>query len=670
MLTKQKNRIWLRGLEWALCVLGILAVSLSLGLARVETCDYVSVNGDFQSYNAFRRILAGQIPYVDFANYVGMAPILLNLPFVALQNTFAASLFITNFTANLLFSVTVLLVFWLITRSKPAAMLAAVFFTKFVSSGLLATLFGPGLGACWADTFESLYTPSNSMRIARLFLTFLLVGAALCWLKAGGYGLDGTALQQSASRLPACGIWGLAAGLGVTWSNDFGLGCLFCVTVLFLLVQALCLWNGWRSFLARLGVYLAGGFAGAAVSVCLATWFHPQAYLEFTASVGEWQYFYFNGTDGRAMLPYLLTQPRLWAFALPTAAFLIWCLARLWQKRLTDRQLLLGFAAFAVLAATGAYTVSGSGYNFKEALEGYTWLALFALIARGVLWLLRGLAPLRDKALRTCAGVLALALVAVAVRDAAAWPGTEHRGQYIPALGGWCEYTRALVDTPAQTGGAPVFSVYATGLEAVEGVFQPTGSDYIIHALGTERRRAYLEEFEAGDYPYAQTPNLPLENWLTAQNWDFYRQLWAEYRRVGGTEYSWLWQKTGDNTLPVQATVTVQRQSDSSVLLTVNAQENATFTADLEITYNTGFTSAWGAFLSLGRRMVTFATPLYGDTAGVGANLPAQGTAYLPIRVENGRGSATLHASDGAYTSLTLREARFVRALPAMNLYE
>ena len=670
MLTKEKQKLRLKALEGALCALGLLAVSFSLALARVETCDYVSVNGDFQSYNVFRRMLAGQTPYLEFANYVGMAPVLLNLPLVALKNTFANSLFVTNFTSALLFSVTVLLVFWLITRSRPMALAAAVFFVKFCSSGLLATLFGPSLGGYWTNLFQSLYAPGNSMRIARLFLPFLLVGAALIWLKARRCTLEESALQTSLERPAACLVLGAAAGLGVTWSNDFGLACLFCLTVLFLLLQALRLWRGWRPFAARLGVYLAGALAGGALSVCLATRFHPLAYLRFTRDVGGWQYFYFNGTGGRAMLLYLLETPRLWLFALPVLAFLVWCLVRLWQKRLTDRQLLLGFVFFAILAATGAYTVSGSGYNFREALEGYAWLALFALAARGALWLTKRAPRLRDGALRFAACSLAAVLAVLAVRDAAAWPNAEHRGRYIEGLGGWCEYTGALVDAPALTGGAPVFSAYATGLETVEGAFQPTGCDYIIHALGEGRRAAYLEEFARGEYPYAQTPRLELENWLTAQNWDFYRQLWAGYERVSATEYSWLWRKCGSRALPVEASAAVEQLDEGTVQITVAAPGGGTFTADLFFAYDTQFTSGWGALLSLGRRMVSAGTPLFGDMPGVGANLPASGQAYLPVRVENGVGTVTLWAQDSEFVRLTVHSAQVVRALPAMDLYE
>lgn len=669
-LKLQRKKGKLRALEGCLWALAVAAVSLSLALARVESCDYVSVNGDFQSYNVFRRMLAGQTPYVDFANYIGMAPVWVNLPLVALNNPFAGSLFATNFTSNLLFSVTVLLWVWLITQNRPAALLASVFFTKFVSSGLMATLFGPALGGYWTGLFQNLYAPGNSMRIARLFLPFLLAGLGLVWLWRKGASPEGTGLQEAFTRLPACGLLGALAGAGLLWSSDFGLATAFCVAVLFLLEQALRLWAGARAFFARLAAFAAGFAAGMLACASLVTGFRPGAWLQSLAGTGSWQYFYFNGTGGKALLLYVFTTPRLLLFALPCAAFLIGCLVRLWQKKLTDRQLLLGFVAFALLAATGAYVLSGSGYNFKEVLEGYFWLAVFALAARGLLWLTRRFARRRDLALRALAGALALALVALAGLDAARWPSSVRSGQYLEALGGYTTYQKALVELPEVTGGEPVFSVYATGLEAVEGVFQPTGCDYIIHALGDETRADYVSAFAEGGWAWAQTPRMDLENWLTVQNWDVYRHLWAGYERCYATEYSWLWRACGDRSLPVEAQVSARRQSDSSWTITVTAPAGESFTADLYLRWESGFTGPWGAFLSLGRSMVGCAVPLFGDMPGVAGYFPASGEVYIPLRVENGQGTATLWSADENFTELTVTEARLERALPALDLYE
>ena len=75
------------------------------------------------------------------------------------------------------------------------------------------------------------------------------------------------------------------------------------------------------------------------------------------------------------------------AFALPYAGLFIFSAVRLVQKRLSDRLFLLAFLGFCILTASGAYVLSGSGYNFKEALEGFLWLGAGALILKALLHL-------------------------------------------------------------------------------------------------------------------------------------------------------------------------------------------------------------------------------------------------------------------------------------------
>lgn len=116
--------------------------------------------------------------------------------------------------------------------------------------------------------------------------------------------------------------------------------------------------------------------------------------------------------------------------------------------------------------------------------------------------------------------------------------------------------------------------------------------------------------------------------------------------------------------------MSVQRQSGSGWTVTVSAPEGETFTADLYIRWESGFTSAGGAFLSLGRSMVGCAVPLFGDMPGVAGYFPASGEGYIPVRVENGQGTATLWSADENFTELTVTEARLERALPALDLYE
>lgn len=50
----------------------LIAICVIHALASGHYANFMAVNGTFQNYNPVRRLLAGQIPYRDFQDYLGM----------------------------------------------------------------------------------------------------------------------------------------------------------------------------------------------------------------------------------------------------------------------------------------------------------------------------------------------------------------------------------------------------------------------------------------------------------------------------------------------------------------------------------------------------------------------------------------------------------------------
>ena len=244
------------------------------GAGRVSVCDYVSINGDFQSYNVFRRILAGQTPYLDFVNYIGMAPVWINLPLVALNNTFAGSLFATNFTSNLLFSAAVLIWVYLVVRRLSAAMVVSAALTKFVSSGLLATVGGPA-GAYPDPAVPGVVQPGQ-FDADRTPVSALFAGGSGFAVAGGARRSSGRSGAAKALADPKpCLLVGGLAGAGLLWSSDFGLATAFSVTVFFLLVQT-AHWRGARAFAGAAGFVCGGVGRGLPSGRLPGYWFPPR----------------------------------------------------------------------------------------------------------------------------------------------------------------------------------------------------------------------------------------------------------------------------------------------------------------------------------------------------------------------------------------------------------
>lgn len=94
-----------------------------------------------------------------------------------------------------------------------------------------------------------------------------------------------------------------------------------------------------------------------------------------------------------------------------------------------------------------------------------------------------------------------------------------------------------------------IWSVYANVLEGDLGIFQPSGYDYIIHAVGPERRQEYVKSFDRTrpDYVITMRNDFFLyEEWLRNEHWDFYHRLLLNYRIKDVTSYHLIWERIPD----------------------------------------------------------------------------------------------------------------------------
>lgn len=664
MKQTDKRKQWGKWAFIALYVLAIFMMSWQFAAERASLCDYVSINGDFQSYNVFRRILAGQTPYLDFINYIGMAPVAVNLPLVALNNSFSMSLFVTTFTSNVIFCLGVLMLVYLICENLPVSLVVSALVSKVVSTGIFLRLLGPKYGYLFTERFKGLFTPSNSMRGTRSFLPFLLVAFAMLavflYKKKTG---------RTLNWIDALTHPGWTAGMGavcgafVVWSNDYGVAVIGAALVLLLVLQAAEHHLKPALFLRNLGAFAAACAAGAFASITLVTAGHPLAWFSATSQSAKYQFFYFNGTDGKNVLTYLFTIGLLWLFVGLCLVFFGCALYKLLTKQAGNRLVYLVFIALSVVAATFIYILGGSGFNCREPLEVMVILGLGAYLLRGLLHLCRRW----KRGIGIASFALLVCLLGYYTLQAVTYDAPE-QGTYIEGFKGRSTLTGELVDAAALVGDKPVFSTYATGLELVTNQFQPTGCDYIIHALGSDTQRDYARQFREGEYPFAHTSALPVEAWVANQNWFFYRELLPNYQQVFKSEYGWLWERCPSRELDAQVTCRVEQLDGSRVKIICTSDFTEEFTADIKVGYTTRFDGLWNGLLSLGRRAVVASGSCLAGGASQGIALPGESDeTFLPVHMENGQGEITLTGSYGDGVLLDVEQAEFVSALPVLS---
>lgn len=671
----RKNAWVQKCIPWVLWAVAVLAFSMYLAYERVVVCDYSSVNGDFQSYNVFRRMMDGQIPFVDFANYIGMAPVYLNYPLVAaLGGSFRDSLFVTNFTSHILFCICSFLILWFCSGSKYLSLIISCVLAKVVSTQIHYFVLGPTYGWIFNERFTGMYTPSNSMRIARCFLPFLLVLIAVLWLRGKKQTEANRPLLNCARSFQGCAVLGAVLGLTITWGGEYGLACIITATVILVFLHIAEYRLPIGQTLLHFCVYFAAMAAGAFLSMAVVTAGHPFAWLKSFLATGEYQSFYFCGIVRQTAVEDLLLNKDFWISAVPFVVCLIWLTIRLFCRKMTDRQLLQYFLLAVILAGTVAYILTGSGFNCREPLQVFTLIALVG-------WMIGALRRMRFwrrccRLIRACQlVVLCAAALYLGSQGVLAATGVTDRvvsGQYVDAFEGYTNVYDALVTADEITGDDQVFSVYATGLELVKGQYQPTGYDYIIHALGKDAQAHYVDTFLTGGYRWAQTPKMQIEGWLAMENWYFYRELYANYSRSFETEYSWMWEYSGDRVLDADVSIEVRKEDDGSVVLELTSDKKETFIADIYLKYQTEFTGVGAALLGLGRENITVTSlGIYPEVENIHFRqiLGGDSETYFPVVMKDGHGTVILQGFDRDGVRVTEVEAEFCRALPRYTLF-
>ena len=677
-----------------LFLFAVCLVAFQLGIEELYDIDFVCTNGDYQNYNVLRRVLDGQIPYHDFANYLGMGPLVLCTPLLMFHNTFAGSVFVTRFVAAAAFMLLTALTLYLVSGHKLLSALGGLLLPKLLSSTLLTWV--PYYGYYINLYLGLLDKPNNSFRIVRMFLTVLLCAAALMLLKLTKCKFtspprEGNLLRVRVRSVRGGACVGFAVGLGVTWSNDFGFACIgsaFVVLLILAIADAVQERAGLRAFRRFLGFFPALA-AGILFSAFIAARGHLGSYLSFTRDIASWQFWYFGvrSWDKTYSLLQLIRmmEPRTWLHWGVYLAVMLYCLYRLCRRKENDRLILFVFLYTSIVAGQVVYIVGSGGNGFPEGVYAFTMLCTAGLVLKGVCMLAQQLH--QGARLHTLSTVLAAAyIVYIAVGTVADWRDcravrAEQRETdvWVEQLDGAFGYTlteqeKALAEGKAYgtrdmygiVGDAPLFSTYASALDNVRGTFQPSGYDYVIHALGDAGFRRYVDNFRQNQYSYVQTTNFdiwPWEMWAAHASWELYREIYASYVPIGNYSYWTLWARQGENAniLDAKATLELRQLDENRVEITVRSAEKRPCYVDVALSWDNDYV------MNL-YRLQTYNSAVFvrdesrsqnnGTVRFDGFFRPSHRDGdHIPVYMENGVGSVILEGQPAECTRLTVHSA-------------
>ena len=646
-----------------LCVFAVIYVGIWKAKYTASAISFFPINGDFQNYNVIRRALDGQLPYVDFKNYLGLGVLYVNTAIMRfVGGTFADSYIVTRIVVLLAFAMTIGVYFYCFSSDLLASLLFAGAVTAFISNVPYWCSFLPEMirekvqNATFVPVFSSLSEIGNSFRGLRGF-AFVLEAILFCFIfhteKIKEWFFKLKVYQQGI-------LIGFIAGSFVPWSNDWGIACY--VSVAFTFFLFMCKNYKFKKIIQGTVSYIVSSVIGLVTILCVVTKGNPIAWVSFTFGVSSWQKTYY-GTNSHDkimalnQLPPFAGQKPFFTFVTVflILLFLGTVLVVILSKKISTRKMQIVYLSTTLFVYTYLYWI-GSSYDEEILLVSASLLYIIPLSF--VYILVKQFAENSSrKWVKGAFHIFVLTGIVVVSLGCIEAGNTYRRGYevqfsassnlYIKELGGNIgSYHDDILEAVQKLKGKTLFSTYASAVECVRDEFQPSGSDYIIHALGEEAREKYIDSFRETDPDVVGFINRTFskwEGWATFENWDFYRAVLPDYSYYFDTEYASYYSKSdpGINVIQTNVDVITEEISDGEFLIHVKTNKNIKHgLVDIKVKYSSALQNFNIKRIPLGK--IVFATGsgefLFSDQFE-GFFLPSETIGkYLPIEIIDGEG--------------------------------
>lgn len=632
--------------------------------------DFYPLNGDFQNFNPVRRYFSGQTPFKDFEVYLGLGHLISGRIFTYLfGGDFHASLYAFRALTFLAFEMTVLVIFWAVLRNSRLAFTAVLVFSAFnlirFESTLpvaIKNLFPEDL----LNVFNVTRGPGNSARFIRScvcvlcpWLAAMLIERAVCASKT-----------RSSVRLTVVlgVIIGSVAALSVFWSNDYGISSAIVIMTISVIV---CLYanvknkRGIKSLAVNFAVMSCSFLIVLLLTAFLITKGHPWSYFGTTMQVSEDQSWY--AVHDPKLKAYYLWDVVWWSpypfVALGLAVlYIIRFLKGKFDPDRIKRYLIPACVLLSSVFAVHLYRFSDGGGT-----EYFQVIFLSVLLAEAIRAVSQSVSFAGSTEFSRKAKFFSyIIIVSVAISSLGGFivgrAGKDLGGVYVPGLGG---NLLGLGDTVNRTkekiGSASVFNTYASAVETVTYQFQPSGIDYIIHALGRKQVEKYMDSYRYYSPKYAGIIREDFAKWegyIRGVNWYFYREMLDERAISFSNAYQNYYIKSRTRQgVAASPQITIKQGRDDQAVITLTfPDETYNGLADVRLDYSIEKTKS-GRNLFCFRQIGHVHDSNVPDAVRFFNDIPLPSNAdyrYLPVIIKNGKGTVTVSSYPQKYTVLKI----------------
>lgn len=639
----------------SICILYAISIS--------HYADFYPINGTFQNYNPVRRMLDGQIPYRDFCDYLGMGHLYLgSIVTFFLGGSYKSSLIAFSFlTFSSLVSISLMISKSLFKKWTNALGITIVLALLIITKPLFF-VHALEIDMAIENALNSALGAGNSARFVRGYI--LPISVALYSLFLRYWEKNSMRLSQSPILKFAPSICaGIIAGISFLWSNDYGISCFVCICIMVFLVFLL---KNKKVSTAVLNatIELITSVVSLIVFGEIFTLGHFSNWAQDTFGTGGYQSWYYNSDKS-----YYIFDVDFSYIMLLQAFIVVTYLVLLYRERCSlysiRRYGIPCFANMVGFCAVNEYHLLSGGYSREVALT----VLFFTIVYESIRLLANVVSNIRLKqSFLIVMCVMSLSWGMSTAKNELLFHYIEPKeGQYIESMGGhMTSLYHDLQSASEFLNGEKLFSTYASGQEVYENQFQPSGIDYIIHVLGDEQRREYMEAFRKSDFRYVATINKNYnqwEYWVERANWFFYRELYRNWHPVYANSYELYWERNKENdeyTVTENVDLMIEHINDTTVKLIVKADEGVEGYADILIDYSVEKRkgSELAQLLIQRNLKVTNAGMSSANDPAFESNyLRKESSEYIPMSIHNGYGELILTSQPEQCTNLNFKHA-------------
>lgn len=637
--------------------------------------DFIPINGTFQNYNPVRRFLNGQIPYRDFQDYLGLGHLYFGSFFTGLLGgSYKDSLIAFTFLTIVSFALISYVIGLAILEKKETA----IAMTNVVLSLLLIS---PNFFIKWtgdmadiAVAMEGALIVGNSARFLRGMILpvvcLLLWGGYFCYKKIGAKSVWIAKHKEDA----ACAGIGFLGGFAFAWSNDYGISCWISLAAILFWVSLSRTRNVIRT-LKNTVLELIASAVGIFAAVEIFTWGNFSGWVSSTFGTGDFQRWYYN--DGKSY--YVTDVDCSWIMLLQAEICIVYMIKLFRERASIDAIRRYGIPAFCNMVcfcAANEYKLLSGGER-REVAFATLFLTILYEIVRHLSHFDR--CQKKEKISVALSLFIGTAWIIAAANEEFAFRYlTVEEGTYVENMdGNLTSLGEDLLRTDAFLDGEKFFSTYASAQEVVSDIYQPSGTDYIIHVLGDAQRESYLNVFHTADFRYAATIKDGYSYWtywMERANWFWYRDLYENWHPVYANTYEVYWEKNeaAETENVIEDGIDVELvEADDSIKIKVRTEKPINGIADAYIDYcvhKKGNRSAKLTFQTFLR--VRNTGQIYAQSEEHESNyLRSQSKEYIPIPVVNGYGEVTLSARPERSTYLKINHVACTRIFTCTSDY-